>query len=468
MMKPFSADALMEQMRRENTHDEEQRLVIIGNGVDGNPYADDNRIWVRDIGSKGEGDYSVGGVAYRVLAGTGYKPEIDRHVWIQWQPGPRMWQAVMSDPDFMQATEKSMHLENWNDPHNQFRTTEGLMPLLSKPLPNGYANVQGWQFVTEDRRYGDYKGTSDVPTAISKHQNVLAHTPSTAAHHAYVLLAFNITKFFAGTQDPIDRFVSTSQSWLTPLNATDIQECLDQMATNSRPIKVYRVYTGQDALTGHADDRDLRGWLNVPPSIASLSPLATKGDLFTYSTVNTRLPVGANGTLLTPDSSVATGLKYVTAASVVNPVLLAPGPIGSTTPNTGAFTTFTGLITDTGTNTVVNVTTLGHHSSATPVAGYGAALLIQGKSSTTPAQNMARFKSTWVDPTHASREPKATISLFDVGVETDIADFTVTGIESPLDMTVTDSTKGFVVMDRTTLALIRIYVDNGVLSMETV
>ena len=51
----------------------------------------------------------------------------------------------------------------------------------------------------------------------------------------------------------------------------------------------------------------------------SSSPLTTKGDLFTFSTVAARLPVGTNGQVLTADSAEATGLKFATpsAASFV-------------------------------------------------------------------------------------------------------------------------------------------------------
>jgi hypothetical protein len=52
-------------------------------------------------------------------------------------------------------------------------------------------------------------------------------------------------------------------------------------------------------------------WLGVGGS----SPLTTKGDVYTFSTVDTRLGVGANGTVLTADSAQATGLTWAAPAS---------------------------------------------------------------------------------------------------------------------------------------------------------
>ena len=46
----------------------------------------------------------------------------------------------------------------------------------------------------------------------------------------------------------------------------------------------------------------------------AVSPLTTKGDLYTFSTSDARLGVGANNTVLTADSAEATGLKWATPA----------------------------------------------------------------------------------------------------------------------------------------------------------
>lgn len=48
---------------------------------------------------------------------------------------------------------------------------------------------------------------------------------------------------------------------------------------------------------------------------ASNPPLTTKGDVYGFSTVPTRVPVGTDGQVLTADSSASTGLAWATPAS---------------------------------------------------------------------------------------------------------------------------------------------------------
>jgi hypothetical protein len=67
---------------------------------------------------------------------------------------------------------------------------------------------------------------------------------------------------------------------------------------------------------------------------ASASPLTTKGDLYTYSTTNTRLPVGTNGYVLSASSSQPTGLQWVPAATPTLPVTTKGDILGyDTAPN---------------------------------------------------------------------------------------------------------------------------------------
>lgn len=53
---------------------------------------------------------------------------------------------------------------------------------------------------------------------------------------------------------------------------------------------------------------------------ASSSPLTTKGDIYTYSTVDARLAVGTDGYVLAADSSEATGLKWVANDGLTDPM----------------------------------------------------------------------------------------------------------------------------------------------------
>jgi hypothetical protein len=72
---------------------------------------------------------------------------------------------------------------------------------------------------------------------------------------------------------------------------------------------------------------------------ADVTPLTTKGDLFTFTTVDARLGIGANNTVLTADSAEATGMKWSAAATGGMTLL-------STTSLTSASQTISGISGD--------------------------------------------------------------------------------------------------------------------------
>ena len=87
------------------------------------------------------------------------------------------------------------------------------------------------------------------------------------------------------------------------------------------------------------------------------TPLTTKGDLFTFSTVDARLGVGTNGHVLTADSTQSVGIKWAAPAGGGGMTLLSTTTIsGDTTVSsidqtyTNLFVTVTGLTNATGNN----------------------------------------------------------------------------------------------------------------------
>lgn len=97
----------------------------------------------------------------------------------------------------------------------------------------------------------------------------------------------------------------------------------------------------------------------------SSSPLTTKGDIYTFSTVDARLPIGANGTLLTADSTATTGNKWTTAtypatATGTGKVLIADGTnwVASTPTFPNASATSGKFIRSDGTNWIASTPTL--------------------------------------------------------------------------------------------------------------
>lgn len=80
------------------------------------------------------------------------------------------------------------------------------------------------------------------------------------------------------------------------------------------------------------------------------------------------------------------------------------------------------------TNTATNVLTIGHNTSGTPAAGFGAGLLFALQSSTTADREAARVKALWGTATDASRVGNLVFSVWNVGTETDVLTLTPTAM----------------------------------------
>lgn len=90
--------------------------------------------------------------------------------------------------------------------------------------------------------------------------------------------------------------------------------------------------------------RDDGTWAAVP---GFTSPLTTKGDIFGFSTVNARIPVGADGTVLTADSTQALGVKWSASggSGTVTSVALLDGSSTPIYTITGSPVTTAGTLT---------------------------------------------------------------------------------------------------------------------------
>jgi len=95
-------------------------------------------------------------------------------------------------------------------------------------------------------------------------------------------------------------------------------------ATDIKPVTITDE-TNVTGTLGQVLTRSASGLIWATP--APTSPLTTKGDLYTFSTVNTRLSVGTNGQILSADSTQATGLRWInipTDVTNVSAVMVNP------------------------------------------------------------------------------------------------------------------------------------------------
>ena len=133
-------------------------------------------------------------------------------------------------------------------------------------------------------------------------------------------------------------------------------------------------------------------WSNVD---TGASPLTTKGDLYTYSTTNARLGVGANNTVLTADSGEATGLKWASPSGGLT--LIKTQTIGSAVSSVS----ITGIFSSTYDNYLMTVsagvsstgTNIGLKMGTTATGYYTAGMYIAYNTTTITGESVQNFSS---------------------------------------------------------------------------
>lgn len=138
------------------------------------------------------------------------------------------------------------------------------------------------------------------------------------------------------------------------LAATATAGQIPRSGANSAPTWSTATYPATAGTSGNVLASDGTNWVSTAAAGIG-SPLTTKGDLYTYSTVNTRLAVGTtNGQMLQVSSGAATGLSWSTATYpstvTANNILYASGSnvVGQLTPGTGVITALGQNVTGSG------------------------------------------------------------------------------------------------------------------------
>lgn len=177
-------------------------------------------------------------------------------------------------------------------------TQQAGIPTLGIVAAGGMlVNLKGWNVVAGGTYYEfSYEGI-----------DLTSHVPSAGMMRFATIFVLDD---FTGIEVVSSTAISVTD---IPLGVADVQECINGATADSTPAWAVRLVGGMteitpDWLTNNV--RDLRQLVNHEGGGGTVSPLTTKGDLYTFDTTNARLPVGTNGQILYANSSEMTGLRW--------------------------------------------------------------------------------------------------------------------------------------------------------------
>lgn len=199
--------------------------------------------------------------------------------------------------------------------------------------------------------------------------------------------------------------------------------------TNAAAVNAANVFTAAQAITQSLSGDVLMGVTNTSANTSATcrfrltNNLGTIGELGLYGS-NFGNVNFANRLAYT----CSTGMSFLTnntvASGGTSTITFFTGgydtPVRLTIGATGLLTT---TITDAATNAITNAVVVGHNSTGTPAAGFGAGLKFTLKSSTTADQDAARLVALWDVATHASRSAALQILISNSSGEVNAATF---------------------------------------------
>lgn len=320
---------------------------------------------------------------------------------------------------------------------------------LTYGLPNAVATTLTGSFLVTVKSFLHFVGNSfqkyETPLQADK-IDLESYVPATDEHRyaaIWIDTYTNTPTITTSTTQPLDE----------PMDLTDIQELVTGRPADGMPLKAFYLSDDQATLRQTSREVDLRQHMatphiwGFPHTLTSLERVRPGYTLVVgpyTASGGGALTIETGGRVLNVHKSNVTG-----SAPTVSDDNTQGYDVGSrwfdsaadvlyiaTSVATGAavwetVTSLSAKVTDAATNTVTNVFTISHDSTGTPTTGFGTGLLIQGESSTTPAQDMARMRATWTTATHASRASSLIFSTWAIGVETDVLTLTPAGIQVP-------------------------------------
>jgi len=103
--------------------------------------------------------------------------------------------------------------------------------------------------------------------------------------------------------------------WVPTTGAgTDTDAIHDNVAAEIDALTEVTPISGDWLIIEDTSDSDNKKKVDASNFLSGSSPVTTKGDLYGYSTVDARIPVGTNDHVLTADSAQSLGVKWAAAA----------------------------------------------------------------------------------------------------------------------------------------------------------